>query len=388
MTRMVALYSAVHDTLTRYEVGIDDATLTKGGVIKMPAKVQYAWPDRARRFLYVSTSNGGPKLKSDYNHVSAFAIGENGELTQHGDSRPFARRAVHMCLDPSGRFSLNAHNAPTSGITVHRIQSDGSVGDEVQQSVALDYGNYPHQVMVFPSGRTVLIVDRGVAPKEGRPESPGALRSFGFDDGGLSAGPVVAPNGGYGFGPRHIVFHPSKPWIYVSDERTNRLYMFRHTDDRIEPQPAFTKELLANPRDVRPRQLAGPIHFHPQRSVLYVANRADYTIEVDGQKVFGGGENNIAVFAVDEITGEPTLVQHADTHSFHVRTFQCDPSGTMLVTASIKALGLLGDNKRILPAALSVFRIRSDGALDFVRKYDVETPGNYLQYWMDIVGRG
>ena len=33
----------------------------------------------------------------------------------------------------------------------------------------------------------------------------------------------IAPNGGYGFGPRHLDFHPSKPWIYVSLERQTAL---------------------------------------------------------------------------------------------------------------------------------------------------------------------
>ena len=38
----------------------------------------------------------------------------------------------------------------------------------------------------------------------------------------------IAPNGGYGFGPRHLDFHPSRSWIYVSLERQNALAMFSH----------------------------------------------------------------------------------------------------------------------------------------------------------------
>jgi len=114
----IALYSAVHDILTHYEVDIEAAVLTKRNSIRMPAKVQYAWPHPSLPILYVSTSNGGPKLKSDQNHVTAYSVAADGSLAQHGESKPFARRAVHMCLDPSGRYALNGHNAPTSGITV------------------------------------------------------------------------------------------------------------------------------------------------------------------------------------------------------------------------------------------------------------------------------
>jgi 6-phosphogluconolactonase len=382
----VALYSAVDDVLTHYDVDLDAATLTKRASVRTPAKVQYAWPHPSRRYLYVSTSSGGPRVKSDYNHVSAFAIGRDGALSPHGTAKPLSRRAVHMCVDPTGRYALNGHNFPTSGVTVHCLEPDGTVGAEVQQAAPLDYGIYPHQVMMFPSGRTALIVDRGNKPQAGKAEDPGALRSFGFNNGVLSAGQVVAPNGGYSFGPRHVSFHPDGPWLYASDERTNRLYMFRFRDDRIEPGPAFTRETLADPATPSPRQLAGPIHVHPSGICVYAANRADHSVEYAGRKVFAGGENNIAVYAIDPETGEPTLIQHADTHSFHVRTFAFDPSGRLLVTASIKAHAVReGAEVRPVPAALSVFRIGQRGRLEFVRKYEIETTRDQLQYWIGII---
>ena len=86
----------VHDILTRYDVDVAAATLTRRTAIKVPAKAQYAWPDRSGSYFYVSTSNGGPRLKSDYNHVTAYVVGGDSALSQHGESRPLTRRAVHM----------------------------------------------------------------------------------------------------------------------------------------------------------------------------------------------------------------------------------------------------------------------------------------------------
>jgi 6-phosphogluconolactonase len=382
----VTLYSAIDETLTRYEVNVEAATLDARESLELPAKLQYAWRHPFGKYLYVTTSNGGPRVKSDYNHVAALAIGKGGALEAHGEPRALARRAVHLCVDPTGRYTVNAHNFPTSGLTIHRIESDGGVGAEVEQPGGLNFGIYPHQVMMFPSGRTALIVDRGNKAQGHKAEQPGALRCFGFENGILSPGQVVAPNGGYGFGPRHVAFHPSKPWLYVSDERTNRLYMFRYANDRLETEPAYVRDTLSEPQNVRPRQLGGPIHVHPSGRFVYMANRSDHTVEVIGNKVFGGGENNIAVYAIDPVTGEPMLIQNAETHSFHVRTFACDPSGRLLVSASIKALSVQdGTGVNTVPAALSVFRIREDGRLDFARKYDVATPGSQLQYWMGIV---
>lgn len=386
MTSKIALYSAIDDELTHYEVDADQPALTKRATVKAPSFVQYAWPHPSHRYLYVTTSNRGPGLKADVNHVSAYRIGPDGALTAHGEPRPLPHRAVHMCVDPSGRFVLNAHNLPRSGITIHRIESDGTLGEEIRQAEALDYGIYPHQVMMTPSGRTTVLIDRGNSPHEGKPEDPGALRSFAFTEGALSQPHVVAPNGGYGFGPRHVDFHATKPWLFVSDERQSRLYIFRITDERIEAAPAFTRDTLASRSDMKPRQLAGTLHVHPNGRFVYIANRADCKVEYKGKKVFGGGENSIAVFRLDERTGEPTLVQHADTRAYHVRTFAFDPAGRILVAASIKPIAVReGDDVRTVPAGMSLFRVARDGTLEFVRTYDVDAAGR-TQYWMGIVG--
>jgi 6-phosphogluconolactonase (cycloisomerase 2 family) len=386
MTTGLALYSAVDEVLTCYGVDADAATLERQSPIVLPAKVQYAWPHPSLRVLFVSTSDGGPRVPGEMNHVSAFRIEPDGTLSPLGAPVPLRKRAVHMCVDSKGRFALNAHNFQMGDMSVHGLGPDGALLPEIPQLAGMDLGNYPHQVMVFPSGRTALIVDRGNNAQAGKPEDPGALRAFDLDNGVLCATQVVAPDGGYGFGPRHVDFHPSQPWLYVSDERTNRLYMFRHGNDRLEPEPAFVRGMLREPANMRPRQLGGAIHVHPNGRFVYAANRCDHSVDSPAGKVFAGGENNIAVYAIDQAIGEPTLIQHADMPSFHVRTFAIDPSGRLLVAASIKALQReVAGSLEAVPAALSVFRIANDGRLEFVRKIDVETPGSRLQYWMGIV---
>lgn len=102
--------------------------------------------------------------------------------------------------------------------------------------------------------------------------------------------------------------------------------------------------------------------------------------------MFNGGENSIAVLAIDLHTGEPTLIRHADTHNYHVRTFSFDRSGRMMVAASIHGMRVRKDDTVLhVPAAISVFRVGNDGRLQFVRRYDVER-GNRTPYWMGMVG--
>jgi hypothetical protein len=118
---------------------------------------------------------------------------------------------------------------------------------------------------------------------------------------------------------------------------------------------------------------------------VYGINRSDHRIDVDGQRAFGGGENSLAVFAIDQKTGEPTLIQHIDTQGFHPRTFHIDPSGRLLVAAHIMAMPVRqGSTIVTVPANMSVFRIGSDGKLAHVRKYDVDV-GKAFQWWMGMV---
>jgi hypothetical protein len=98
--------------------------------------------------------------------------------------------------------------------------------------------------------------------------------------------------------------------------------------------------------------------------------------------MFKSGENNVAVFAINQTTGEPTLIQNIDAHTIHLRTFAIDPSGRLLIAASILPMALRDGST--LPAALVLYRIGDDGKLTFARKYDVDT-GRFMQFWTGIV---
>ena len=109
---------------------------------------------------------------------------------------------------------------------------------------------------------------------------------------------------------------------------------------------------------------------------------------MDGKEVFAGGENNIAVWSIDQTTGEPRLIQNIDGRGIQLRTFGIHPSGRLLVAASIQPLLVReGDKLTTLSAGLSVYRIGGDGKLAFVRKYDVDV-GKATQFWSGMVTPG
>ena len=383
----VALYASVGSELTQYDVDVEAAALVRRGAVTLPANVHYAWPHASGRYLYVASSDSAPGAGSagDKHHVTAFGIDPaTGGLSPHGEPIPLPTRPIHMTTDIPSDHLLVAFSNP-SALRVYRVNPDATPDDEVRQPEPIDAGIYGHQVRVSPDNRLAILVTRGHDAAAGKPEEPGALKIFQYKEGLLTDEVSVAPNGGYGFGPRHLDFHPSKPWVYVSLERQNKLDMFEITSGKLSAAPVFRKETLAEPGNIRGRQAAGTVHVHPNGRFVYAANRASSTVQVDGKSVFAGGENTFAVYEIDMTTGEPVPIQQVDTHGIHCRTFHIDPSGRMLVAAHIMALPVReGAAIRTVPASLAVFRIDDGGKLDFIRKYDVDV-GSRTMFWMGMV---
>src|SRR5271170_7924270 len=283
-------YASVGPELGFYHVDADGIELSRQGSLTLPANVQYAWPHPSANILYATWSNGGPGVAGDEHGASALSIDPGtGALRPHGPSAALRSRPIHISIDESAGHALIAHNDP-SGITVLQINGDGSIGDEVKQRTAPDVGIFAHQIRVMPSGKAVILVTRGNDPAAGKPEDPGALKIFSFEDGQLTNRASIAPGGGYGFGPRHLDFHPSQPWVYVSLERQNKVDVFRIQNDSLDPQPIFSKDTLAEPGNLRPRQLAGTVHLHPNGRYVYVANRSDAMNDFQGKQVYLGGK--------------------------------------------------------------------------------------------------
>ena len=387
------LYQSIGDQLAHFDVDVDGATLTRRASLTLPSNVQYVWPGptgASRKFLTVSTSDaaaGNTPNPGKMHRLCAVRVDANGALAMQGEPQPLPSRPIHHCLDRSGAYALCAFNNP-SNITVHRIGADGTVGARVEQTSKVDCGIYAHQVVTAPSNRLVIFPARGNDARPGKPEDPGAIKVFGFNDGQLTqlASIDAVGKGGLDYRPRHVDFHPSQPWMYVNVESQNEMHMHRIKGDSVTQEPAFVKTTLSAQRDPKMHQTTSAIHVHPNGRFVYTANRADSTVDFGGKKVFAGGENSIAVFSINPDNGEPTLIQSIDPLTHHVRTFSIDPSGRLLISASIRDMWVRNGNEvRLAPAALSVFRIGADGKLTFVRKVDVELNGK-LQWWAEMMG--
>ncbi|WP_394841878.1 lactonase family protein [Pendulispora brunnea] len=343
------VYASSGKVLRVYDLDAARGELTlKQTLPELENDVHYVAVHPSRKYLYVSCSEiPPPKDRPFVNAIHAFAIdGKTGTLASLGPTyaSPLSR-AIHVSVDRSGHYLLMAHNFAESA-SVLRLNDDGSLGSPVQQPEERQHlGFLAHQIRVDPSNRWAFV------PVRGNETSLGHMAIFDFRDGVLQKRTLLDyPSG---LGPRHLDFHPTKPWVYVAMENGNRLITYEHHEGVLTQR--FDTTTLANPDAASPGQGAAAIHVHPSGQWVYVSNRD--TTPADP------GENSVAVFAIDAATGEPKLVQSIDSHGISPRTMTLDPSGHVLIVANqSKGPGGIEPN-------LSVFRIGADGKLTYVRTY-------------------
>jgi 6-phosphogluconolactonase (cycloisomerase 2 family) len=362
-------YVNVNCEMLQYEVDVDAASLVKRGSIILPAIPQYAWLHSNRRFLYVACSNYYLDRQPTQSYVVALRIDpQTGALSKHGEPVQLTARPIHLSTDIPSEYLLLAFNNPPAGVRVFRINEDGTVGGEVPQPGVTDPGIFPHQIRVTPDNRHATLMTRGFG---GAPDKPGAIKLFDYERGVLGNETSM---GGSGFNPRHLDFHPTQSWAYVVLETQNQLCTYRLENGQLAAEPVFRTTTLAE-RDKTYRyelgwgQIAGAVHVHPNGQFVYVVNRADGTVDVEGNPVFAGGENNVAVCGIDQATGEPRLIQHIDTRRCFPHTFAIDPGGRLMAVYNTESM-TYRDERQVTPG-VTIYRICADGTLSFERVYDM-----------------
>lgn len=380
----LTLLAAIGSRLLNFSLSTNTASLRQLGELRLPAKVQYGWQHPSGHCWYVVTSDGGgPHAPpGQLHHLSACSIDSvDGSLAHLGEPLLLPSRPIHVTVAPDCRHVLVAFSQPAA-VRVYKLHPNGKVGGEVIPELPAAVGNYPHQVLMTPDGRHVLTTALGQNASLLRPEDPGSLRVFRFERGALQLQQIVAPRGGYGFSPRHLDFHPSNCWVYVSVERQNLLQVYALNNGRLSEQALFTQPLLRRTAEPGIHQIGGAVHVHPSGRFVYVVNRSSDSVVRDGTPVYAGGENTIAVFGINEKTGEPHVIQHIDTGGIHCRTFQIDAGGKYLVAGHITGMHVqCGPERKYVPPLLSLFNIGADGRLTPQHTQPLETAGDQL-FWM------
>ena len=157
------------------------------------------------RLIYVASLRN---REGGQNQCVVFAVGPDGKLTRRS-SVPFEHGSAYLSLDRSGRFLLSASYFD-GDVDVYRLDAEGIPTDRVHHHH--EGRDKAHAILTTPDNRF------GYVPYV---KDQNALYQYRFDARTgkltpLSPARAELPDG---IGPRHVAYHPSKPFVYFSNEQ-------------------------------------------------------------------------------------------------------------------------------------------------------------------------
>lgn len=188
--------------------------------------------------------------------------------------------------------------SPHSHLLEYSGKSDGEGANPERQEAA-----HAHQAVISPGGRWLCVVDLGndkiwVHDLQSLDKEPKYLS--------ISSGA----------GPRHLIFHPSLPIVYLFCELNARLITCSF--DEITGGLRIQSEQETLPADFSGVPAGAAIHLHPSNKALYVSNR---------------NSHSVTVFTVG-VNGELTCASKFSSGGGDPRDFGIDRTGAWLVSAN------------------------------------------------------
>ncbi|MDR3699433.1 MAG: lactonase family protein [Candidatus Sulfopaludibacter sp.] len=266
--------------------------------------------DAGQRHLY--------SVHGDETYATAFSVDRaTGVLQPLNRAETGGRNAVHLAIDPSGRFLIVA-NYGSGSVAVLPIRPDGSLADATQV-VPLpgqpgphrieQTGSHPHHVVFDPGGRSVIVPDKGLD----------RTFIFRFDaaSGKLTPTEQGAAIARAGSGPRHAAFHPRLPVAWVLNEIGSTVTTYFWDVDRGSLRAAQILPTL--PPDYTGENTAAEIAVSAGGRFVYCSNR---------------GHDSVAAFRSDSRTGLLTSTGWTASQGRTPRFIGFDPARTFLCVAN------------------------------------------------------
>jgi 6-phosphogluconolactonase len=252
-------------------------------------------------------------IKGGEAHVSAFKFdAASGKLELINQQPAGGINPVHIILDKEGKNVFISHYSSGS-LAVLPVNKDGSLG-KVSQVIQYagsgphrnQKGPHVHASMFQADGKKLLVSDLGTDE----------IDIYNYDAGKAQpltpADPSVEKTAP-GDGPRHMEFSPDKKFLYVIQELSAFVRVYKYDDGKL----TFIQTINMMPADFA-KNSAADLHLSNDGRFLYASNR--------------GGADNIVQYAVDKQTGKLTFVDRFAV-SKAPRGFSIDPSGNYLLSA-------------------------------------------------------
>jgi 6-phosphogluconolactonase len=249
--------------------------------------------------------------------VTAFTVDRaTGALREIGRQSSRGADPCHLAVDPGGRWLLVAN------------YNDGSVAllplDDQRRplpaTVVLHHaGSGPNPERQKGPHAHAVLLDRGAHHLLSADLGADRLFVDRFDAaaGTLQANDPPAADLAPGSGPRHLAWHPSRPFLYTINELASTVSVFRYDPGRGALD--LEQTIGALPPGFRGENTAAEVAASPDGRVLYTSNR---------------GDDSLAVFAIDPATGRLSSAGRVASGGRTPRHFAIDPGGRWLLAAN------------------------------------------------------
>jgi 6-phosphogluconolactonase len=250
--------------------------------------------------------------------VTAFAIDtQSGGLTALNSQSSTGAGPCYVTVDKTGKTVLAA-NYGGGSVVSFPVAEDGKLGPAASSiqhhgssvNPRRQEGPHAHSINVDASNRFAIAADLGLDK----------LLVYKLDPVKSTLTPNEPPFGALppGSGPRHFAFHPNGKFSYTNNELTSTVTLLDWNS--ALGTLAARQTLSTLPADFpQERNSTAEIQVHPSGSFLYVSNR---------------GHDSLAIFSIDQQTGELHAVGHESTAGKTPRNFGIDPTGTFVLAAN------------------------------------------------------
>lgn len=226
---------------------------------------------------------------------------------------------AHMTVSPDGKSLLIA-NYFAGDFVVRALHPDGRIGQITSR--LQDHGTgpnarqeaaHPHAIVFDQSSDLIGVTDLG----------NDTISLLKLTNGQLSR--VATLTVPAGTGPRHLVFSPTHPLLYVIGELSGRLLTIAY-DRAAGKLGSIVQDLLAAPADYQGPQSGAEIRLHPNQKVLYTSNR---------------GPHALMTYHIAPTTGKLTLLATTTAAMTNPTGFTLNPQGTALYVPNNSGQGIV-----------------------------------------------
>jgi 6-phosphogluconolactonase len=264
--------------------------------------------DHTQRFLY--------SAHGDSSEVGAYAIDKkSGKLQLLNKQATGGDNSSTVMTDSSNRYIVLATGP---GVAVFPINDDGSLAPFSDNIVPPgepgpyrreQHGPHPHQASFDLTGRFVVVPDKGLDK----------IHVYRFDASHGKLVPCDSPfvKARYGAVPRHVAFHPTRPYAYVVNEMDSTVNAYHWNTDRGELRPF--QRIPTTPTTYTGDNTGAEIAIAPSGKFVYASNR---------------GHDSIVIFSVDPASGMLADVGWESVQGKKPRFFGLDPGGSHLYAAN------------------------------------------------------